>query len=86
MDLTYFTTLFLMLFLPKNETISQCFLTVAQSHVLQSLSKSDQNIEDSREQHLTAEDIFCFHSSKGSCLFDISIDFSMMYKSYTCGT
>lgn len=51
MDLTYFTTLFLMLFLPKNETISQCFVTVAQSHVLQSLSKSDQNIEDSREQH-----------------------------------
>lgn len=35
MDLTYFTTLFLMLFLPKNETISQCFVTVAQSHVLQ---------------------------------------------------
>lgn len=85
MDLTYFTTLFLMLFLPKNETISQCFVTVAQSHVFQSLSKSDKTYRI-LESNITAEDIFCFHSSKGSCLFDISIDFSMMYKSYTCGT
>lgn len=51
MDLTDFTTLFLMLFLSKNESISQCYVTVVQSHVLQSLSNSDHNKQDSREQH-----------------------------------